>query len=117
MVVPPARLYTSRHVSVSDATSRSAVSNSTAEPSGEIASKITAEPLSPVVPVEIRLVTPLARSYRSWVASVSLATSASEVRKNTREPFCETALNAALKAPLPPLGPTDRCVVTPAVRS
>ena len=49
--------------------------------------------------------------------SVSLATSASVVRKKTREPSCETALNATLKLPLPPFGPMDSQVVVPPVRS
>ena len=43
-------------------------------------------PLPPAGPVDISVVVPLKRSYRSCVVSVSPDTSCSEVRKNTRVP-------------------------------
>ena len=117
-MVPPERWYTSRQPSVSPATSDSAVSKKTLEPSWEIPLKITWNaPLPPAGPVDISVVVPLKRSYRSCVVSVSPDTSCSEVRKNTRVPSAEFAANEAPKAPFPPAGPVLSSVVVAPDRS
>ena len=72
VVVPAERWYTSRQPSVSPDTSDSAVSKKTFEPSWEIPLKITWNaPLPPAGPVDMSVVAPLKRSYRSCVVSVS----------------------------------------------
>ena len=108
VVVPPERWYTSRQpYRCRAATSESAVSKKTAEPSGEIASKITCnEPFPPAGPVDISVVTPLKRSYRSWVVSVSPDTRLlGGAEEDPRAVGRVRRLNDALKAPFPPLGP------------
>ena len=48
---------------------------------------------------------------------MSALTSDSTVWKNTRAPSADAPLNAALKVPLPPVGPVDTSVVCPPARS
>ena len=47
------------------------------------------------------------RSYRSKSASVSLATSGSDVRISTRVPSAEAPTHCAGNVPFPPTGPSD----------
>jgi hypothetical protein len=58
--------------------------------------KTSNAPLPPEEPVEMRVVVPPARSYRSVALSVSPATSAARVWIKTRTPSCEVS---SMRAP------------------
>ena len=105
-------------VLVSSATSGSIVVKNTCAPSAEIALKREPEKAFGLAgPVETSVVTPLARSYRSFALSTSSGTSDSGVVKITREPSAEAASNRAMMSPLPPVGPIESSSVVPPDRS